>query len=844
MASDCRKLWAALYRTSEGDQRLEAAKALLETAQEGQSQVPVWLFEWLANGGFASGKKSALPEGGLALLRDLLAHVPVSYPLGPQVPWLFAQLRAAAAGALEAPLTEELLRRPALAFRPTPEQAMPLFQDAAGRYANSVAEASAAVAVTATLLCRSLAGAAAKKAFRSAVEALPAVAGILAVEGKMDPKLEDSLSALLGVLAAPEQLPGLEVLSASWERGETQKDPNDDPPKKRKRETEVYQAQLFTDLQRWLAEDSARFAKLLTRLLEAFVLGLRRQRLQEQHRKEWQRKAEGVDDKAAAGAQRTPKEFLIFDQFWKTLKPQLRGRECPSEALRSFGELWRVVRRHNLYRPREDPCGRQSKALGGSVALLLKRLQTGAPHENLSWSCLEELLALDVAPFESRLPALWAAALRGSAGASFGAALLRSYAAISDLPSCLEALVQALLQEGEDCKVDLVDSPAFLEGLEKAASQLSTPQQLRGGWELFLKHLPKDQVPVSWAPRLLGTLEPLRELCLETFSRVEGFDPPPRWLHSLLLPLCRLGRRISAFDLPPLLQKASPVAAKTLKGLEQLAATKLQVHNVVRKAEQAEAAAVLLAALQDHRHAARKKRRKCSAPEAARSLLQMKAHGGRLQLLAPTLATVLSEEGDDLEGLALRLTTQDKVAWRQLGAAALACTEIPPELSWCQDGEALLAAPALRAPLLRSLTERLQEALRDDGHEEKKPKKRKQAASPGRHEMLQGHDSLPGPQAPQAKTAYQRKFMRKVRKGFVMKNKLSVGKAGTYEKKRWKNSKVTAVVGRLPKLKITQRNIAAIGDLELNFRPGGTDLNILYFGSKKDIEGAEFEILP
>ncbi|CAE7021613.1 unnamed protein product, partial [Symbiodinium sp. CCMP2456] len=457
--------------------------------------------------------------------------------------------------------------------------------------------------------------------------------------------------------------------------------------------------------------------------------------------------AEGVDDKAAAGAQRTPKEFLIFDQFWKTLKPQLRGRECPREALQSFGDLWRVVRRHNLYRPREDPCGRQSKALGGSVALLLKRLQTGAPHENLSWSCLEELLALDVAPFESRLPALWAAALRGSAGAPFGAALLRSYAAISDLASCLEALVQALLQEGEDCKVDLVDSPVFLEGLEKAASQLSTPQQLRGGWELFLKHLPKDQVPVSWAPRLLGhlsaglqptelTLEPLRDLCMETFSRVEGFDPPPRWLQSLLLSLCRLGRKISAFDLPPLLQKASPVAAKTLKNLEQLAATASQESEATD--EQAEAASVLLAALQDHRHAARKKRRTCSAPEVARSLLQMKAPAGRLQLLAPTLAAVLSEEGDDLEGLTLRLTTQDKVAWRQLGASALDCTELPPQLSWCQDGEALLAAPSLRAPLLRSLAERLQEALRDEGHEEKKSKKRKHAASPGRHEMLQG----------------------------------------------------------------------------------------------------------
>ncbi|CAE7244268.1 unnamed protein product [Symbiodinium sp. CCMP2592] len=564
----------------------------------------------------------------------------------------------------------------------------------------------------------------------------------------MDPKLQASISELLSVFAAPEQLPGLEVLSASWERGETQKDPNGDaPPKKRKHEAEAYQAQLFTDLQRWLAEDSARFAKLLTPLLEAFVLGLRRQRLQEQNRKEWQRKAEGIDEKAAAGAQRTPKEFLIFDQFWKALKPQLRGSECPRLALQSFGDLWRVVRRHNLYRPREDPCGRQSKALGGSVALLLKRLQTGAPHEDLSWACLEELLALDVAPFESRLPALWAAALRGSAGAPFGAALLRSYAAISDLPACLEALVQALLKEGEDCKADLVDSPTFLEGLEKAASQLSTPQQLRGAWELFLQHLPKDQVPVSWAPRLLGhlsaglqptelTLEPLRELFMETFSRVEGFEPPPRWLHSLLLSLCRLGRKISAFDLPPLLQKASPVAAKTLKGLEQLAATALQESEATD--EQAEAASVLLAALQDHQHAARKKRRKRSAPEVARSLLQMKAHGGRLQLLAPTLATVLSEEGEDLESLASRLTIQDKVAWRQLGACAFSGTKLPPKLSWCQDGEALLAAPALRAPLLRSLAERLQEALRDDGHEEKKPKKRKQPAPPGRHEMLQG----------------------------------------------------------------------------------------------------------
>ncbi|CAE7208624.1 unnamed protein product, partial [Symbiodinium necroappetens] len=64
----------------------------------------------------------------------------------------------------------------------------------------------------------------------------------------------------------------------------------------------------------------------------------------------------------------------------------------------------------------------------------------------------------------------------------------------------------------------------------------------------------------------------------------------------------------------------------------------------------------------------------------------------------------------------------------------------------------------------------------------------------------------------EANTAHQRKYMRK-------------GRVKTYEKKWWKNSKVTAVV--LPKLKMKQRNIAAIGDLELNFRPGGTDLNIL-----------------
>eukprot|EP00439_Symbiodinium_sp_Y106_P021836 s4030_g2.t1 len=417
---------------------------------------------------------------GLVLLRDLLAHLPVSYPLGPQVPWLFAQLRAAKAGALEAPLTERRCRY-GLDFK----------------CLASGARASAAVAVTSTLLCRSLAGAAAKKAFRSAVEALPAVGGILAVEGEMDPKLQASISELLSVFAAPEQLPGLEVLSASWERGETQKDPNGDaPPKKRKHQAEVYQAQLFTDLQRWLAEDMQNCC--CTGFFKPHALTANFLVQKEQNRKEWQRKAEGIDDKAAAGAQRTPKEFLIFDQFWKALKPQLRGKECPRLALQSFGDLWRVVRRHNLYRPREDPCGRIC------MQFLRKRLQTGVPHEDLSWACLEELLALDVAPFESRLPALWAAALRGSAGAPFGAALLRR--PDRDLPASLEALVQALLQEGEDCKADLVDSPTFLEGLAKAASQLSTPQQLRGAWELFLQHLPKDQVPASWAPRLLGHL--------------------------------------------------------------------------------------------------------------------------------------------------------------------------------------------------------------------------------------------------------------------------------------------------------------------------------------------------
>ncbi|CAE7591051.1 HERC2, partial [Symbiodinium natans] len=154
--------------------------------------------------------------------------------------------------------------------------------EAASRYAKGASEHPgdyAPVASAASLLRRSLAGAAAKKAFRSALDALPSMAGILAA-GAAHADLEASLTELLGILAAPEQLPGLEVLAASWERGEALD--SETPPKKRRKEGDVgvYQAQLFTDLRRLLAEDVALFAPLLPRLLEVFVLGLQRQRVQ------------------------------------------------------------------------------------------------------------------------------------------------------------------------------------------------------------------------------------------------------------------------------------------------------------------------------------------------------------------------------------------------------------------------------------------------------------------------------------------------------------------------------------------------------------------------------------
>ncbi|CAJ1451603.1 unnamed protein product [Effrenium voratum] len=112
-------LWQQLHGADEA-LRLPAARQLLETAEA--YQVP-WLFEWLANG---YGKNRALPPEGLQLLCSLLDALSETYPLQAHVPWLMTQLREPDSGKL----LERLLRRPALAFRPSVEQAMPIFQAA------------------------------------------------------------------------------------------------------------------------------------------------------------------------------------------------------------------------------------------------------------------------------------------------------------------------------------------------------------------------------------------------------------------------------------------------------------------------------------------------------------------------------------------------------------------------------------------------------------------------------------------------------------------------------------------------------------------------------------------
>ncbi|CAE8695326.1 unnamed protein product, partial [Polarella glacialis] len=216
-SAEAASLWAQLYGQASSEEKLQAGGALLAASRVGGTKWPVWLFEWLAGGGLgagagpAGGKRGSLPVAGLEFLCDLLPALPEAYPLGPHIPLLLAQFRAALGcgsgaapkgAAAEAPpsvqlvharLLELLLQRPALSFRPTVEQVLPLFTAAAGLLGEASGPAQllgpgqqqALVLIVAgctRMLERALEAAAPKKAFRAVLDALPQCARILAAE--------------------------------------------------------------------------------------------------------------------------------------------------------------------------------------------------------------------------------------------------------------------------------------------------------------------------------------------------------------------------------------------------------------------------------------------------------------------------------------------------------------------------------------------------------------------------------------------------------------------------------------------------------------------------------------
>eukprot|EP00434_Breviolum_minutum_P035912 symbB.v1.2.031801.t1/scaffold3725.1/size51411/6 len=113
--------WQELHR-AEGDQRFAAAQHLLAEAPR---QQVCWLFEWLAGAVF-NKKTAPVPKEGFKLLCDVLDALPENYPLHSHVNWLLAHiLREPLMGST---LLERLLKRPMMAFHPSIEQAMPIFQ--------------------------------------------------------------------------------------------------------------------------------------------------------------------------------------------------------------------------------------------------------------------------------------------------------------------------------------------------------------------------------------------------------------------------------------------------------------------------------------------------------------------------------------------------------------------------------------------------------------------------------------------------------------------------------------------------------------------------------------------
>eukprot|EP00435_Cladocopium_sp_Y103_P001047 s2611_g1.t1 len=191
------ELWQQLH-TAESDQKLEAARDLLAVAPQHQI---CWLFEWLA-GAVLNKKNAAVPKEGLQLLCNVLDALPESYPLHSHVSWLLAMpLREPSVAPA---LLERLLKRPLLAFHPSVEQAMAIFQ--------KMSFSECAV----RLLLRALESAAPKKAFRAVLDALPVFAGS-GEDNKNGSQNEEVLVALVALLVQPQQLPGFEVLANNWE---------------------------------------------------------------------------------------------------------------------------------------------------------------------------------------------------------------------------------------------------------------------------------------------------------------------------------------------------------------------------------------------------------------------------------------------------------------------------------------------------------------------------------------------------------------------------------------------------------------------------------------------------
>jgi len=89
------------------------------------------------------------------------------------------------------------------------------------------------------------------------------------------------------------------------------------------------------------------------------------------------------------------------------------------------------------------------------------------------------------------------------------------------------------------------------------------------------------------------SLKHLTELFHETYDWLLGIEPWPQNLDGVLLSLCILGRKLSSWELPPLLAEASSTSQRSREGLEQ------GLERLAKGSFGGEAAAPCLLALRD-----------------------------------------------------------------------------------------------------------------------------------------------------------------------------------------------------------------------------------------------------